>query len=348
VSGSAVTPRAGLARSFRGRQGSLRIGAGGSWYGYPEHTEVNRYYGGVRLDGDVRSSRSTTWRIAGSYDYTYSDSSSLLVQQGVVLPLVKAHTVTGELGFARQMATRARLRIEGRVYRTNFETGDLQTGESFRGTVALDNHLSPLSTVSIVYSFERTLAETADVFYNIHFGSLQWRRGLSRRSAFLLEAGGSYTPEPTIAGLSRQGAFFGGATFTRRVKASSLGLYARREVVPAFGLGVSVLNTRLGMTADIPLGQSWWLSASVDYTLPEDVEGTRVQAPGSYAYLALGRRLGNRLALSGEARYRRRGEAAGQPTIDAVQAGLFLTLTPPGGAATRPKPINEAPARREN
>src|SRR5262249_13971147 len=73
-SGTALVPRGGFARTFRGRSSRLRFGAGGSWFGYPEQTAVNRYYGGVRLDGDVQSSRSTTWRISASYDYTYSDS----------------------------------------------------------------------------------------------------------------------------------------------------------------------------------------------------------------------------------------------------------------------------------
>jgi hypothetical protein len=338
--GTAIIPRGGLARIFRGRQSSLRIAGGGSWYGYPDHTEVSRYYAGARLEAEVRSSLSTTWRASGSYDYTYSDSSTILVQQGVVLPLVRTRSYAGDLAFAHKVASKVTLRIEGRAYRTDFDSEGLQRGESYRGTAALDNQLSQLNMISVGYSFEATRAQNADLYYYIHFASLQWRRTLSPRSAFLLEAGGSYTPQPAIAGLSKQAAFFGGATFSRKVKTSKLGLYARREVVPAFGLGVSVLQTRAGMSADIPLGQAWWLSASVDYTLPADVEGTRVQPDATYTYLVLGRRLGNQLTVSGEARYRRRGSTSTFPTIDAVQAGLFFSLVPrAGGGVTRPRPI---------
>jgi hypothetical protein len=130
------------------------------------------------------------------------------------------------------------------------------------------------------------------------------------------------------------------------VKSSTLSLYVRREVVPVFGLGGSALSTRAGLAANVPLGEAWWLAANADYTLPEDVEGVPVQPAGTYAFVALGRRLGHRLSLSAEGRYRRRGEAGALPTIDGIQAGLFLTLIPPGAGSTRPKPITEAPTRR--
>jgi hypothetical protein len=42
-----------------------------------------------------------------------------------------------------------------------------------------------------------------------------------------------------------------GASYSREVKRSKLTLFARREVTPAFGLGVSRLENRLGLTATI-------------------------------------------------------------------------------------------------
>jgi hypothetical protein len=45
--------------------------------------------------------------------------------------------------------------------------------------------------------------------------------------------------------MERRQSFYGGASYSREVGLSSVVLFARREVVPAFGLGVSPSRTAL-------------------------------------------------------------------------------------------------------
>jgi hypothetical protein len=330
---TAVFPRGGLARVFSSPRGQLRATAAGRWTSYPDQ-KLNRYYGDFSLDGEYRSSLSTTWRVNASYDLGYSDSSRILVEQGVLLPVVKTRSLTAVLGLSQKMGAETSLQVEGRFYRTEFDSPGLINGESARGTVELVRQLSSRSTAAIDYSFEYTQSDQAGRSYLTHFGSLRWTRVLSPRSALLLEGGASYTPEAARAGLQAKDTFFGGATFNRLVKGSNLMLFLRREVAPAFGIGVSRLEVRAGLSATIPLGRAWELRLVASHVQPDAPQaGQALDAQSDDAFLALDLRLGRRLQLSGAGRYRRRGTLGTIPMIQAVQAGLYLTLVSPSWRA---------------
>jgi hypothetical protein len=212
-------------------------------------------------------------------------------------------------------------------------------GSSVRGSVGLERQIGNRSTAAIEYSLECVRPDLAGTSHLTHFGSLQWTRVLSQRSALLLEGGASDTPDAARAGLDRKATFFGGASFTRRVRRSSLTLFVRREVAPAFGTGVSRLELRGGLRASIPMGRDWELRMLASHVQPDDaVAAQGAGAMSDDAFAALGRRLGRRFELSGEARYRRRGATGSLPAIDAFRAGLFLTLLTPSGRALAPGP----------
>ena len=346
-----LSPRGNLARVFWGPKGRLRLGGTGTWLGYPDQKSLNRYYADVSLDGSYSSSLNTTWRASASYGLGYSDSSPILADQGVLLPLVKTRTLAGSLGVSRKLGTRTSLRLDGRIYRTEFdeEEGDslgLVDGQSVRGTAGLDRRLGLRDTMALEYSLESALGrEAPDAlaggtggYYLTHYGSLQWSRLLSPRHGLLLEAGASYTPEAAQAGLERRESFFGGATYNRRVKQSNVTLFARREVTPAFGLGVSRLENRFGLSATIPMGRAWTLRIIGTHTIPETPEGAAfTYGTPDEAFVALERRLGRHFQMSSEARYRRRSASGTLPEIEGFQAGLFLSLVSPGtGSVPRP------------
>jgi hypothetical protein len=331
ASGAVVFPRGGLARVFSGPHGLLRATAVGRWTGYPDQ-KLSRYYGDFGLEGGYQSSLSTSWRANASYEFGYTDSSQILLEQGVSLPVVKTRTIVGGLGLSQKLGARTSLQIDGRFYRTEFDFPGLINGESLRGTVGLDHRLGNRSTAAILYAVEYTRSDQAGLSYLTHFGSLRWTRLLSPRSALLLEGGASYTPDATRAGLLQKGSFFGGASFTREVKGSSLTLFVRREVTPAFGTGVSRLELRAGLSATIPMGRAWDFRMVASHVQPQTTQAV----PGEYgltddAFVALDRRVGRGFQLSGETRYRRRGALGTIPMIEAFQAGLFLTLFTPSG-----------------
>jgi len=337
-SGVAVVPHAGLARVFRGPHSELRATAAGRWTGHPGQEDLDRYNADFSLDGSYRRSPATRWRASASYRFGDSDSSRILVEQGVSLPVVKMRSLAAALGLSRRVSARTSLRIDGRIYRTAFDSPVLIDGESARGTVGLERQLDARSTAAAEYSMEHVGSEQRGSSYLTHFGSLQWTRVLSLRSAFLLEGGASYTPDAGRAGLERKESFFGGASFTRQVKRSSLRLFLRREVTPAFGSGASRVGLRAGMGAVIPMGRAWEVRIDASHVRPGTTEAADPSSASSDAFAALGRRVGRRLEVSGEARYRRRGAFSTLPVIEAFRAGLFLTLLTPSGRAIGPAP----------
>lgn len=341
--GYVVVPRGSLSRIFRGPSGQLKASASGHSSRYPDQSSFTRYYAALGLDGSYRSSNSTTWRLNANYDYGYSDSSQVLADQGVLLPLVKAQTLSSSLGLSRKLGARTSLDLEGRFYRTGFGQGEGDVpepvdGQSARGTAALERRLGPRDTVAVEYAVESVLGRQSAPapqdpgrdHYVTHYASLQWSRLLSPRNGLLLEAGLSYTPEAAAASLERAQNFYGGATYLREFKDSSVMLFVRREVVPVFGLGVSRLETRFGLSATIPIGRAWTIQVAGTHVEPQTPEGVEATfATPDEASLSLGRRLGRSMEISSEARYRRRGATDQFPTVEAFQVGLFVSLLGP-------------------
>ena len=348
-SSSAIVPRGNLARVFWGPKGELRLGGSGYWVGYLEQEAQSRYDVTVSLDGTYRSSLDTTWRAGGSYAYGYSSSSTVLADQGVLLPVVPAQTAAVELGVTRRLGARTSFRLDGRAYSTTFDETDagsfgLVDGRSIRGTAALEQKIGSRDTTGIVYSLESALnrppgaTDEGSQSYLTHYGSLQWTHVLSPRSGFLLEAGSSYTPDFVQAGLAQAWSFYGGASYSRKVKRSDIALFARREVTPAFGLGVSRLETRFGLSATIPMGRAWTLALAGTHVLPETPEGVDYSySTPDEASVSLGRRLGRLFEISAEGRYRRRSATITYPAIESFQAGLFLSLLSPNGRSSMPR-----------
>lgn len=336
--GVLVEPRGGLARVFSGPHAQLRATASGASRLYPGRNDLRRYNAELGLDGSYHASPSTEWRGSVSGGFGYSDSSEILLDQGVSLPVVKTRSLAASLGLSKRVGTRGSLRVDGRFYRTEFASPGLVDGSSVRGTLGLDRRLSDRSTAAIQYSLESVGPDQAGS-YLTHFASLQWTRRLSPRSAILLEAGTSATPDAARAGLDRRQSFFGGASVARQSRRSSLTLFLRREVTPAFGTSQSRLELRSGVRAALPLGRAWQLRLVASHVRPESRDAVEEPSASSGdAFAALARRLGRRFEVSGEARYRRRGKSAALPAIESFQAGLFLTVSTPGAAAIATAP----------
>ncbi len=334
----ALTPRGNVARLFRSPQGQLRLGGTANWIGYQSEDALSRYNADFGLDGSYRSSVNTTWTVGASYQLGYSDRSQVLGEQGVMLPLVKTQTSAARLAVVRAVGVQTAVRLQGRFFRTEFNEEDIETfglsnGQSVRGTAGLERRFASRNTAAVEYSLEAAEREGAQA-YLTHFGSLQWNYFVTPRSGLLLEAGASYTPESVEAGLERREYFYGGASFTRQVGVSTVSLIARREVLPAFGLGVSRAQNRFGLSARIPIRHVWSLLLSGAYRMADIPEG----APDDYgnrneATVALTRRLGQHFEVSGEGRYRRRGATDVSPEIDQFLAGVFISLVGPSSTS---------------
>jgi hypothetical protein len=334
----AFIPSGRVARVFSGARGLFRAAAAGHWMGYTSEKAFNRGYGEISLDGRFDSSPRTSWKGDASYVLGYSDASEPLLQQGVLPPLVKTRTLTGALAVTQRLGERLSLRLDGRVYRTDFASPEWFDGSSRRGTIALERKLRSRDTAALVYSVEHVSADQTGSSYLTHFGSLQYTRALSPQTAILLEGGVSYTPDRVQAGLDRAESFFGGATITRQVKRATLSAFVRREVAPAFGISLSRLELRTGVHAALPMGRAWELGLDGIHVAPSDAGVNPGSYSATHAAVVLSRRLGNRLSLSGRSSFNRRGPSGALPSVRAFEAGLQLGFTSLPATAREPHP----------
>jgi hypothetical protein len=240
-------------------------------------------------------------------------------------------TLNANLGLTQRLGTRTTMRVDGRIYRVEFDAPGFATGQSLRGTFLLERQLSPRNAGGLTYSFEQIL-DGAGNPYPTHFGSLQWTRVFNPQNAALLEGGVGYTPDAAQVGLNSDYSFYGGVSFIRQIRRSTITALFRREVTPAFGLGVSLLASRLGIRADVPLQRNWRFGMTADYARPDNTdEATPAFPPNSDFSISVGRRLGRYLEVSGETRYRRRGgDSIALPSVSSYQAALFVSLAPRG------------------
>ena len=209
-----VVPRGNLARTFWSPKGELRLGATGYWTAYADAQNLSRYDLTFRLDGTYRSSPRTTWQANGSYSFGTSWSSTVLADQGVLLPVVPARTAAAGLGVTQSLGARTSLRLHGRAYATNFDRERVRAHRlhrrgSIRGTAGLDQRIGLRDTIGLEYSLENAIHATTltgdagRTSYLTHYGSARWTHLLSPGSGFLIEAGGSYTPNAEEAGLGQ-------------------------------------------------------------------------------------------------------------------------------------------------
>jgi hypothetical protein len=275
-------------------------------------------------------------RANASYGIGYSDRSRVLLDQATALPVVKARTLSAALGLTSRRGRHTSVRLDGRLYRTEFDSPALIDGQSVRATIGVET-VRERTIPAFEYAVEQVGSDRTGRPYLTHFAALQWTRVLSARSALLLQGGASLTPEAARAGLEHEKSFFGGAAFTHRSKRSSLTVFVRREVAPAFGLGQSRLELRSGLEAALPLGRAWELRLFGAHVTPDSGPAAeRAYGASDDLLTSLGRRLGRRVEVSAETRYRRRGASARYPALESLQAGLFVTVLSPSGRALAP------------
>lgn len=328
--------RATIERVVRRPRREVRLRAGGSGYLYAKQTAFNRLDGSLGFDGKVRFSPRANGVLALGFDYGHSDSSNILIDQVVFLPQTRTLGYAADAGLQHRVSRNLTLRAGARAYRMDFPDSEaLRDSTSLRMTAGVSRHLGLLDSLSFEYSAERTdriepITEISSPAVWTHFESAQWAHTLSPHTAFLVEAGVSFTPLSAEAGLDRSWNFFGGASLSHQLRRNSVTAYYRREVLPAFGVGPLHLVNRVGLKANVPVGGAFSIVTAATYGREVQTSLTSFD-PRSVmdVSLRLARSLGWRVLASLEGRYRRQSAPGFFLDVDDYRAGFFVSLVPP-------------------
>jgi hypothetical protein len=327
----------GLTRSIKNSRGDVGFSARALGYVYNEQTQHNSLNGDVRLHGQQRLARTTTGSLDLSLSSDQSYNSSILIDQGVLLPATRVLTYSGSAELVVRASERTTLRGGVMADRSAFpDSVGLQASTRLRMSADLNRRMGQRDSLALVYSAELadaaqpTLDSTPAPSLWSQYFSTQWSHKLSSRSAFLLEAGASYTPQGIEAGLQRQWSFFGGASLDTRVRRATFTAYYRREVIPVFGVGGLRLADRVGLNAFAPFGQRWVVTFGGAYSGggQQDLDAERQSTTDAFANAAF--RMSRRLWLSANGRYLRQSAIGAFPALEDGRAALLLVLATPG------------------
>lgn len=329
--------RGGLTYAARKRAGELRLAGDAVGYAYVDQTRFNRVDGNLSFDGSRRFTERTSGTLGLGVSYAHSDTSQILIDQGVILPLTRTAGYSASAAASHQMSQRTGLRGTVRAYRFDFpDSVDVQGGASLRTSLALSRRLDERNALSFEGAAERawqladSTAPSSPVYWT-YYGSSQWNRQVSPRTALMFEGGASYTPEGETAGLGRTWSFYGGVSANQRFKRSTLTAYYRREVVPLFGVGGLRAADRLGFDLSAPLGRRWGGSLGGSFTRDAFGSSSAERQHTADTNMRLGFRVARRLSLSAEARYLYRSSPSPTPSTNDFRVGIFLSLVRPTG-----------------
>jgi len=323
--------RGRITRIVNRPRSSVQFSGAGTGYLYRQQTNWNRADLSLDLDASRTFLPRTTGTISLGFSYDHSDTSSVLADQGVLLPLTRTVNYSAGAEATHRLSRRTGIRGRIDVGRLDLPESDIYQGtSSLRMTVALDQRLGTRETVSVVLSSESTGGDQTDDAsrHRTRYLSLQWQRLLSPYTAVLVEGGPSYTADYARAGLDQQWGFFGGVSVRRAVRRSRLTAFYRREVIPAFEFGGLRYVDRFGLNAATPLRQAWWLTLASAYTQDagsDEYDGRQSRIDASFT---LDKVISPRLRLLAEGRYSRQAAYGLVPELDAFQAGVYVEFVP--------------------
>jgi hypothetical protein len=322
-----LNPRGDLARLFRSKQGQLRVRSAVSGLVYANQTDRNRVDAEVGVDGTRILSPNATLRADASGSLGHTDSSRLLYDQGVLLPLSRTRSAQASAALDQKLGVRSSFGIDVRGYLTDFADPLLVDSRSLRISVGLNRQMSEHNRLGLQYSLEQT---RSDASYRTNYASLQWSHALSRQSALLVEGGASRTGDAAISVLPASWNFYGGSTYSRAVGRNRILMFVRREVLPTFGVGGLRLSDRFGLTAMIRMGRTWGLDLSATHTDQSASAEVESEHPSSdEGTLTLRKDVGLRTSIAATGSYRHRGPDATRPSVNSVQAGVSIFFSGP-------------------
>lgn len=312
----------------------LRLAAEGEGRAYALNPPLNRIDWRLGFDGQFRLSRRTAGALALGFDYGHSDTSTVLVDQVIYVPLTRTRGYSAVADLRHRVNPGLTLRAAARAYRMDFPESNLfSDSTSLRFTGGVNRAFGPRNTVGLEYSAGLTeQAALSDLLGGslwTHYQSLQWSHTLSPRAAFLVEGGVSYSPSFGEGGLQRSWDYFGGVSASRKLRRASLGAFYRREVLPAFGVRVAHLANRVGCSLDVPIGLAYVLDLRAFYGR-EVQQGPQAYDPQSVADASfkLVRAFGRRLRGALEGRYRHQSAPGFLVSSDDYRAALIFTVVP--------------------
>jgi len=145
----------GFAFSHGGARGTFSLSGDGRSLFYRELTNLDTLTFGGSMAGAYRPGPKTDLSFNGSVSSDYTRRSEILLSQGIVLPQSQVLTMRFNAGISHTLSTRTTLSTTGRFERAQFDSQNLNDGNTFGATASLSRRVSRTLSLSAGYSHDQ-------------------------------------------------------------------------------------------------------------------------------------------------------------------------------------------------
>jgi hypothetical protein len=317
-----LTRRKGTART------DMRLTLDGAGYAYGEQTSRNRADGGVGLRISSQLTPRVQGRLQGRFGYGHSDTEGALIDNALLLPLVRTITSSagGELSW--RLGERTTWALEAGWQRIDFDSGVLLDTQTWTAITGLSRRISEGEALSLRATLTRIVDDVSTRHEPKATVGLSSR--LSRNVFLDLSAGAGRTQ--TLSGTElqpQQWSAQAAASLTVYVRNGQLSLSYEHGLRPTTGLGVTEITDLVGVNAVLPIGRKLELLARGSFAIRGATgnEGAR-RSREADAFTGAALRLARRLHLVAGYRFRYRSDPFQEPGTRNNRGSLSLAWGP--------------------
>jgi hypothetical protein len=300
-----------VTHNHKGPRLQLNITATGSGLFYNNLNELNRFSGAGGFNGAYAASPRLNFTFTDVVTDAYTYDTPVLVENGILLPLVHSFSNRALGGMAYQLSRRTSATIDVRHDWAKFDSSALVSGTRLTVDSQIKRQVSASHSLGIAYGFNRYVNRERTTYFNTVSGT--WVATLGRwldanaalGVGFLQDnvEGSNRTLPVAVGGLS---AHFRRTTFGARY---------HRSVVPAYGLGRNRQVDAVAVDYNQELSRKFTLLAIGDFATNVDPYDSNIRINSQNHLADLSYALTNRLSLVGGYTYRSRNAKGPSPGI---------------------------------
>jgi hypothetical protein len=300
-----------ITHSHKGQRLQLNLTGNGGGLFYKNLNELNRFSYAGGLNGAYAASPHLNFTFTDVVTDAYTYDHVVLVENGILLPLVHSLTNRALGGMVWQLSRRTSALVNVRHDWVKFDSAALVSGSRFTGDAELRRQVSASHAFGIQFAFNRYANRDRITYFNTLSGT--WTATLGRSFDANASVGAGRlddSGEPSV-----QTVVVAVAGLNGHFRRSALGARYHRSVVPAYGLGRNRLVDGVAATYNQELSQKFTLLAIADFATNVDPFNTSVRINSQNHLANLTFAVTHRLSLVAGYTYRSRNATGPSPGI---------------------------------
>jgi hypothetical protein len=310
-----------VTHNHKGQRLQLNILANGSGLFYNTLNELNRFSGAGGFNGTYAASPRLNFTFTDVVTDAYTYDTPVLVENGILLPLVHSLSNRALGGLAYQLSRRTSASVDVRHDLAKFDSSALVNGSRLTVSSQIKRQVSASQSLGIAYGFNRYANRERITYLNTASGT--WVAALSRWLDANADVGVGFLGDNVEASNRTLLVAVGG--LSAHFQRSTLGARYHRSVVPAYGLGRNRQVDAVAIDFNQELSSRLTLLAIGDFATNVDPydANNRINSQNHLANLSYA--VTRRLSLVGGYTYRSRNAKGPSPGIHSHGAHFSLS-----------------------